>query len=50
MGTKLLRDVDIILSTGCIGYVTEKTYETLFRSIRSPPWIISFVLRIAVEQ
>jgi SAM-dependent methyltransferase len=41
-----LRDVDVILSTGCIGYVTEKTYRTVLQSMTRAPWIISFVLRM----
>lgn len=42
----LLRPVNVILSTGCIGYVTERSYRKLLDAMRSPPWIISFVLRM----
>ncbi len=39
----------VILSTGCVGYVTEKTYTQLLRATQAaqtPPWIVSFVLRM----
>lgn len=36
---------DVILSTGCIGYVTERTYRQLLETTTSP-WIVSFVLRM----
>jgi SAM-dependent methyltransferase len=42
----LLRPVNVILSTGCVGYVTERTYRQLLDAIESPPWIVSFVLRM----
>lgn len=42
----VVRHTDVILSTGCVGYVTEKTYTQLLQSIESPPWVISFVLRM----
>jgi hypothetical protein len=42
----LLKPVDVILSTGCVGYVTERTYRQLLSEVESPPWIISFVLRM----
>jgi SAM-dependent methyltransferase len=42
----LLRPVNVILSTGCVGYVTERTYRKLLDAVESPPWIISFVLRM----
>jgi hypothetical protein len=42
-----LEDVGVILSTGSVGYVTEKTYESILDSLPTPaPWIISFVLRL----
>lgn len=41
-----LEDVDVILSTGSVGYVTEKTFGTLLDVIPQTPWIISFVLRM----
>jgi hypothetical protein len=42
----LLRPVNVILSTGCVGYVTERTYNKVLDAVESPPWIISFVLRM----
>jgi SAM-dependent methyltransferase len=44
----LLSDVDIIVSTGCVGYVTAKTFERVMRTIRPgrSPWVASFVLRM----
>lgn len=42
----LLAPVNVILSTGCVGYVTERTYRKLLDAVESPPWIISFVLRV----
>jgi hypothetical protein len=42
-----LKNVGVILSTGAVGYVTEKTYETILDALPTPaPWIISFVLRM----
>jgi hypothetical protein len=40
----LLADVDIVISTGCIGYVTEKTLVRIARETR--PWMAHFVLRM----
>ena len=44
----LLADVDIIVSTGCIGYVSAKTFERVLKAIRPghAPWVASFVLRM----
>jgi SAM-dependent methyltransferase len=43
----MLRDVDLIVSTGCIGYVTERTFEKVLSAIEGPrPWVASFVLRM----
>jgi hypothetical protein len=37
----------MILSTGSVGYVTEKTYESILDALPSrTPWIVSFVLRM----
>lgn len=42
-----LQGVDLIISTGCIGYVTEKTFSKLLHAIGAPaPWVASFVLRM----
>lgn len=40
----LLAGVDIVISTGCIGYVTEKTLVRIARENR--PWMAHFVLRM----
>ncbi len=40
----LLADVDIVISTGCVGYVTEKTLVRIARESR--PWMAHFVLRM----
>jgi len=46
--TESLATVDLVISTGCIGYVTEKTFESLLPSITQgrSPWISNFVLRM----
>lgn len=41
-----LEGVDVILSTGAVGYVTEKTYRSVLAATRRTPWIVSFVLRM----
>ncbi|MGE0565432.1 MAG: class I SAM-dependent methyltransferase [Pseudolabrys sp.] len=43
-----LADVDIIISTGCVGYVSSKTFERVAKATRNgrKPWVISFVLRM----
>jgi SAM-dependent methyltransferase len=43
---ELLRRVDVVLSTGCVGYVTERTFRAILDSMDRPPWVISFVLRM----
>ncbi len=40
----LLADVDIVISTGCVGYVTDKTLVRIARENR--PWMAHFVLRM----
>ena len=43
----LLRDVDLIVSTGCVGYVSDRTFSQILGAIEGPaPWIASFVLRM----
>lgn len=41
-----LADVDMIISTGAVGYVTEKTFDTLLKASGHTPWVASFVLRM----
>ena len=49
---KILSEVDIIVSTGCVGYVTSKTFERVTKLAskgRKPmdaPWAANFVLRM----
>ena len=43
---KIIRHADVIMSTGCIGYVTEKTFSKVLDATEKAPWIISFVLRM----
>lgn len=42
----IISNVDVIMSTGCIGYVTEKTFDKLLDATGKTPWVISFVLRM----
>lgn len=43
-----LAPVDLMMSTGCIGYVTEKSFDRLIPAVTQgqPPWIANFVLRM----
>ena len=41
-----LQRADVILSTGCVGYVTERTFRGVLDAMQRPPWVISFVLRM----
>lgn len=43
-----LAPVDLIISTGCVGYVTEKSFDRLLPAVSegSLPWIANFVLRM----
>lgn len=45
---EVLAGADLIVSTGCVGYVTGKTFERVVRLARRgrQPWVISFVLRM----
>jgi hypothetical protein len=43
---KIIGDVDVILSTGSVGYVTDKTFRQVLGNMPRAPWIISFVLRM----
>jgi predicted TPR repeat methyltransferase len=46
--TEELARVDLVTSTGCIGYVTEKSFERLLPAVTQgrSPWIGNFVLRM----
>lgn len=42
-----MADVDLITSTGCVGYVTEKTFGRLLDAAPDDlPWVATFVLRM----
>jgi hypothetical protein len=41
-----LGGVDIVLSTGAVGYVSDKTFRAIAESATRPLWIVSFVLRM----
>jgi hypothetical protein len=43
---RAVENVDVVLSTGSVGYVTEKTFRSVLETTRRAPWIISFVLRM----
>ncbi|WP_350297486.1 class I SAM-dependent methyltransferase [Agrobacterium arsenijevicii] len=41
----LIRDADLIISTGCIGYVTHRTFRRLYAATAaSRPWVACFVM------
>ena len=43
---EIVRGVDVILSTGAVGYVSDRTYRALLSAASRPVWIVSFVLRM----
>lgn len=45
--TEKLASVDLVTSTGCIGYLTEKSFDCLLPAVTEgrSPWIANFVLR-----
>lgn len=45
---EVIAGVDLVVSTGCVGYVTGKTFRRLAKVARSGrvPWVASFVLRM----
>ncbi len=46
--SEILADVDLVTSTGCVGYMTEKSFERLLPAVTQgrSPWIGNFVLRM----
>jgi SAM-dependent methyltransferase len=46
--TENLAQVDLVTSTGCVGYVTEKSFERLLPALTQDraPWMGNFVLRL----
>jgi SAM-dependent methyltransferase len=43
---ELVSDVDIVLSTGAVGYVSETTFRSIVKAATRPLWVVSFVLRM----
>jgi carnitine O-acetyltransferase len=41
-----LADIDLVVSTGCLGYVTEKTIAKVAAATERRPWMAHFVLRM----
>ena len=43
-----LAPVDLVISTGCVGYVTKKSFESLLPAVtqEQEPWIANFVARM----
>lgn len=43
-----LAPVDLLISTGCVGYITETTFEQLMPAVSAgrKPWLANFVLRV----
>jgi SAM-dependent methyltransferase len=41
-----LGGTDLVISTGCIGYITERTIAAVVRANDRPPWMAHFVLRM----
>jgi SAM-dependent methyltransferase len=42
----ILDGIDVVLSTGAIGYVSDKTFRPIVDAISRPLWVVSFVLRM----
>lgn len=42
----ILAPANVLLSTGAVGYVTDRTYRKVLDALPQTPWIISFVLRM----
>jgi SAM-dependent methyltransferase len=42
----ILADIDIVLSTGAVGYVSDATFGAILSAASRPLWIVSFVLRM----
>ncbi len=45
---EIVGDIDVIISTGCVGYVTQNTFGRLVDAAAGPrpPWVASLVLRM----
>lgn len=43
---EILSPVNVVLSTGAIGYVTDKSYRKILDAVSDGAWVVSFVLRM----
>lgn len=43
---RMLRDVDLVISTGCVGYIGARTFSRVLAACARTPWVASFVLRM----
>jgi hypothetical protein len=43
---ELVSEVDIVLSTGTVGYVSDTTFRSIVNAATRPLWVVSFVLRM----
>ena len=43
---EVMSNVDIVLSTGAVGYVSDKTFDSILAATSRPVWIVSFVMRM----
>lgn len=43
---ELLSSVNVVLSTGAIGYVTDRSYRKILDAVAEGAWVVSFVLRM----
>jgi len=41
-----LRDVNLIFSTGAVGYISERTFSSILAAAKEPPWVVCFCLRL----
>lgn len=41
----LVADADLIITTGAVGYVTERTFSRLIDAVEGEPWVAAFALR-----
>ena len=42
----IVSNIDVVLSTGAVGYVSDKTFDSILAAASRPLWIVSFVLRM----
>ncbi|MGD2133535.1 MAG: hypothetical protein PVI23_12140 [Maricaulaceae bacterium] len=45
LAERVLADVDLVISTGAVGYVGAPTFTKVLEGARGKPWVASFVLR-----